>query len=211
MSKTAIIAGASGQVGGYLLKLLLQSPEYTKVIAVGRNLLEINDPQLEQKIVDFNTPETLNIYADDVYCCLGTTIKKAKTKENFRNVDYGYVMALANSTFQAGASKFMVVSSMGAELNSSIFYSRVKAEMERDLKSIGFKTLGIFKPSMLLGPRKEFRFGEYFAKFLMQLFAPIIPMKYKGVHAKKVAEAMVKFANGNATGALIISNSEILT
>ena len=79
MSKTAIIAGASGQVGGYLLNILLQSPEYTKVIAVGRNLSEIIDPKLKQKIVDFNTPETLNIFADDVFCCLGTTIKKAKT------------------------------------------------------------------------------------------------------------------------------------
>lgn len=210
MGKTALIAGASGQVGGYLLALLLQSDTYDKVISIGRKNLEITNPKLQQIIVDFDNPDTLKIEANDVFCCLGTTIKKAKTKERFRQVDYGYPMALARETLAAGATRFMVISSMGSALDSAIFYAKVKAEMERDLSTLPFISLGIFKPSMLLGPRKEFRFGELIGKFFMQVFAFIIPIKYKGVHAATVAKAMLHYANSTIKGTQIILNAEIL-
>jgi len=210
-NKTAIIAGASGQIGNYLLHDLLESKQYEKVIALVRNPLGISHPKLQEIKVDFTNPDTLKIKADDVFCCLGTTIKTANTKENFKAVDYGYPMALAQATLASGASRFFVVSSAGTSLDSSIFYAKVKAEMERDLQKIGFNALYIFKPSMLLGPRKEFRFGELMGKFFMQILAPLIPKKYKGVQASKVAESMLHCANTSPEGVHFIDNEQILS
>ncbi|MCC7297220.1 MAG: NAD(P)H-binding protein [Bacteroidia bacterium] len=208
--KTAIIAGASGQVGGYLLTKLLNSDEYQNVIALIRQPLEITHPKLQQLQVDFEQLNTLQIQGNDVFCCMGTTIKKAKTQENFKHIDYGYPLQLAKTMFQNGATKFMLVSSMGADTKSSIFYARVKGELEKDVAEIPYKTIGIFRPSMLLGPRKEKRMGEQIGKILMRFFAFIIPAKYKAVHAEKVAESMLQFAQKDLLGAHIILNPEIL-
>lgn len=205
-----MIAGASGQVGGFLLTQLLASNAYDKVISMGRRKTGLSHPKLEEVVVDFEQPETLNIPADDVFCCLGTTIKKAGSQEQFKKVDYGYPIALASHTLAAGACCFLVVSSMGTDINSRIFYSRVKGEMEADISKMGFKKTGIFRPSMLLGPRKEFRLGELIGKAMMQAFAFIIPTKYKGVQASQVAKAMLNFALSDKTGLHIIENPEIL-
>lgn len=208
--RTALLAGASGQVGGFLLAQLLACTEYDKVISVGRRKTGISHPKLEEIIIDFEKPETLNIPADDVYCCLGTTIKKAGSQEQFKKVDYGYPVALATHTLAAGASSFMIVSSMGTDINSRIFYSRVKGEMEAVISQMAFQKMGIFRPSMLFGPRSEFRLGELMGKALMQAFAWIIPIKYKGVQASQVAKAMLHFALSDKTGVHIVENPEIL-
>jgi uncharacterized protein YbjT (DUF2867 family) len=209
-NKTAIIAGASGQVGGYLLDRLLNSENYARVIALVRKPLNVQHPKLQQIEVDFSKPDSLKVAGTDVFCCLGTTIKKAKTKENFAAVDYGYPMALAHQTKEAGAKRFFSVSSMGASMNSSIFYARVKGELEEDLKKTGFDCIAIFRPSMLLGPRKESRIGESIGKFLMQVFAVVIPAKYKGVHADQVAAAMCRLAETSPSGIHLVENPEIL-
>lgn len=208
--KIALIAGASGQTGSFLLDLLLESENYSKVVSVSRSPLEKEHPKLEQKVVDMFAPGSLAIPCDDVFCCLGTTIKKAGSQEQFSKIDHDLVVKLATETLQAGAKGFYVMSSAGASADSSIFYVRVKGNMEADIAAAGFPHVGIFKPSMLLGPRKEYRLGELIGKATMQFFAPIIPAKWKGVQSQKVAESMIQVAQNPAEGVKMISNEEIL-
>lgn len=209
-TKTAIIAGASGLIGGHLINLLLNSEEYDTVIALVRKELNISHKKLEQKIVDFNNPDALKISGQDIFCCLGTTIKNAGSEENFRKVDLEYPVALAEATLAAGASNFLVVSSMGAGIRSRFFYSRVKGEMEEEISRLGFLSVGIFRPGMLLGKRKEFRLGELTGKILMQIFSPLIPKKYRAVQAVKVAETVLNFASKGAKGVSVIENISML-
>lgn len=207
--KTAAIAGASGLVGSELLRILLESDKYDKVIALVRNLLPLDHPKLVQQQVDFENPDTLITGADDVYSCLGTTIAKAGSKPAFIKVDYEFPLALAKISLKHGASGFFIVSSMGSDPNSGIFYARVKGELDRDLEALGFKALGIFRPSMLLGPRAEFRLGEKIWKGLMIGLDFMIPAKWKAVQARDVARAMYVFANSGKHGTHIIPNQEI--
>lgn len=207
--KTAAIAGASGLVGSHLLALLLEQQDYGKVIALVRKPLPVAHPKLEQQVVDFNDPETLKTGADDVFSCLGTTIAKAGSQEKFREIDHDYPLNLAKAAMAGGATGFYIVSAAGADSHSSIFYSRVKGELDNTLSGMGFARLGIFRPSMLLGDRQEFRLGEKIGKMLMQGLAFMIPAKWKAVHAATVARAMLKFALGEEQGTRIIDNADI--
>ena len=159
MNKTALIAGASGLTGGYLLNLLLESPEYSSVIAYVRKSSGLTHPKLKEIVVDWETLQE-PVAAEDIFCCLGTTIKKAGSQEAFRRVDYNYPLQLAQLQYRGGSQQFLLVSAMGADAKSSIFYSRVKGELENALQSIGYKSLHIFRPSFIAGPRKESRTGE---------------------------------------------------
>ncbi|RNI31527.1 oxidoreductase [Rufibacter latericius] len=207
-AKAALIAGASGLVGSHCLQLLLQSPRYNKVISVGRKKLPIEHPKLQQIIVDFDNLEKHrhSLIADDVYCCLGTTIKKAGSKENFRKVDFTYVLNLARSTSSHFATQFLVVSALGADAHSRIFYNQVKGEMEEAVKKLPFTAVHIFQPSLLLGERQEVRFGERAAAAVMKragfLFSGPL-RKYKGIDAKTVAKAMLEAAKQDGGGVLI--------
>jgi uncharacterized protein YbjT (DUF2867 family) len=129
--------------------------------------------------------------ADDIFCCLGTTMKKAGSKEAFRKVDYQYPMDIARLGLANGAQQFAIVTAMGADTKSTFFYNRVKGEVERDLAALNYPTLLIFRPSLLLGNRGESRLGERLAEGAMRLLSPIIPAKYKGVDGSKVANAML--------------------
>ncbi|WP_210463430.1 oxidoreductase [Rufibacter roseolus] len=207
-AKAALIAGASGLVGSHCLKLLLQSPRYNKVISVGRKKLDVEHPKLQQIIVDFDNLEKHrhSLIADDVYCCLGTTIKKAGSKEKFRQVDYTYVVNLAKITSSHFATQFLVVSALGADAHSRIFYNRVKGEMEEDVKKLPFTAVHIFQPSLLLGERQELRLGEKAAEVFMKgagfLFnGPL--RKYKAIHAQTVAKAMLEAAKQDGGGVLV--------
>ncbi|MBC3538923.1 oxidoreductase [Rufibacter sediminis] len=207
-AKAALIAGASGLVGNYCLHLLLQSPRYNKVISVGRKKLDIHHPKLQQIIVDFDNLEQHrhSLIADDVYCCLGTTIKKAGSKEKFRQVDYTYVLNLAKLTSTHFATQFLVVSALGADAHSRIFYNQVKGEMEEAVKKLPFTAVHIFQPSLLLGEREEVRFGEKAAEVFMKgagfLFnGPL--RKYKAIHAQTVAKAMLEAAKQDGGGVLV--------
>jgi uncharacterized protein YbjT (DUF2867 family) len=202
MNKKAIIIGASGLIGKFCLSYLLMDKNYTEVIAVSRKALPIKDPKLKNIVCDFDNLESYakEFVADDVFCCLGTTIKVAKTKENFKKVDLQYPIIFANITKRNGASKFLVVSAMGANKSSSIFYNQVKGEMEEQLKSIGFKGLYIFRPSLLLGMRTEFRLGESLAIMSSKLWSPILSIfakQYKPIDAMVVAHAMYQKAIDN--------------
>ncbi|RNI29862.1 oxidoreductase [Rufibacter immobilis] len=207
-AKTALIAGASGLVGGHCLQLLLQSPRYNKVISIGRKTLPVEHPKLQQLTVDFDHLEKHrhSLIADDVYCCLGTTIKKAGSKENFRKVDYQYVVNLAKVTSGHFATQFLVVSALGADGGSSIFYNQVKGEMEQAVKALPFTAVHIFQPSLLLGDRQEFRLGEKAAEVFMKGFGFLFkgPLnKYRAIEARTVAKAMLEAAKQDGGGVLV--------
>jgi uncharacterized protein YbjT (DUF2867 family) len=200
--KVALIAGYSGLVGTELLHLLLESDKYDKVIAIGRRATDFDHPKLEQRIVDFNSLG-FNDSINDIFCCLGTTIKKAGSKEKFRLVDYQYPLNLALAGQQAGATCFNLVSAHGASSSSNIFYSQVKGDLEDSISSLNYPKLEIVRPSLLLGERSEKRAGEDLGKIIMSAlgFLFIGPLKnIKGIQASSVAKAMLFFANDGSGG-----------
>lgn len=214
MAKTAIIAGASGLIGKFCLSYLLMDKNYSKVIVISRSPFPIKDPKLENIVCDFDllAQHASRLVADDVYCCLGTTIGVAGSQENFKKVDLYYPIELAKITKQQGAKQFMVVSAMGANAKSSIFYNRVKGEMQDQLKNIGFNTTHIFQPSLLTGLRKEFRLGERIAQVVTKVFRPLMfgPLsKYKPIEGMVVAFAMHQKASLEYNGFYIHQSHEI--
>jgi uncharacterized protein YbjT (DUF2867 family) len=208
--KTAVIAGATGLVGSSLLQKLLEQDAYAKVIALLRKPINLQHPKLEQKIVDFGKPETFDIQGDDFFSCLGTTIAKAGSQEVFKQVDLEYPKALALMAKAKGYTGFYLISAVGASASSTIFYSRVKGQLDDFVQQLGFEKLGIFRPSMLLGKRSEFRMGEFIAKYLMLLFHYLTPLKYRGIEAKRVAKCMIFHALNGSSGNRIIENAEML-
>lgn len=202
-SKTAIIAGASGLIGKSLTQLLLNSKDYGQVIALVRKPLGIQHENLKELTVNFDHLADMEDFptADDVFCTLGTTIKKAGSQEAFYKVDYTYPMELAQRALKAGAKRFFLVSSMGSNMNSRNFYSRVKGELEDKISFLDYRTIYIFKPSLLRGNRSEYRAGERFAQALTRIVPFIGPWKkYRPIHADKVADAMMKVAKQEDKG-----------
>ncbi len=190
----ALIAGASGLVGGKLLKLLLAEEKYSKVISIGRRKLEMVNPKLDQRIIDFSTLDLLEVKADIIFCCLGTTIKKAGSKEAFKKVDLEYPQLLAKYGLQIGAKSFHIITAMGANANANIFYNKVKGQVEDKLKAMPFDELHIYRPSLLLGNRKENRAAEKMSQALMKftgfLFIGLLK-NYKAISGDDVARFMI--------------------
>jgi len=208
--KTALIAGGTGLIGGQLLDFLLAGNEYEKVVAITRKDLPVHSKLVQVK-VEFDKLGELNeeLKADDVFCCLGTTRAKAGSKENFYQVDFHYPLLLAKNSYKVGAKQYLLVSSLGANKKSSIFYSRVKGEVEEAVASVGFQTVHIFRPSFLSGPRTEVRKGEEAAIRFYKIFGFLIPKKYKGIESIKVARAMFHFASQNQKGNFIHESGEL--
>ena len=173
MTRTALIAGATGLTGSALLKILENAETYSKIIILTRRPSENRHLKVEEIVTDADSLSLHNtkLIADDIFCCLGTTIKKAKSRDAFKKVDLYYPLELAKLTKQNGATRFFVVSSMGANEKSKIFYSKVKGTLEKELIHIGFNALHIFRPSLLLGKRNEFRFGEYAGTILYKMLS----------------------------------------
>ncbi len=203
--KTALVAGATGLIGGQLLELLLADRYYDKVIAISRKPLELESSKLQNSVIDFAQLESAatDLKADDVYCCLGTTIKQAGSQSAFRKVDYEYPAQLARITKQNGARQYLLVSALGADPSSGIFYNRVKGETEVAIHEVGFESVHIMRPSLLMGPRKEHRSGEEAAKVFYKYLGFLIPAKYKGIESIKVARAMIALAKQNKAGYFI--------
>jgi uncharacterized protein YbjT (DUF2867 family) len=203
--KVALLAGATGLIGKQLLQLLLNDPEYHKVIAITRKPLNISDQKLENIITDFDNLSSYKekLKADNVFCCLGTTMKVAKSKDAFRKVDFTFPLELATRSFEEGAKQFLLVSSLGADKTSSIYYNQVKGETEEAIEKINFPSYHIFRPSLLLGQREESRSAEDAAKVVYGFFGFLIPEKYKAIDAAKVARAMVHFARQEQEGKFI--------
>lgn len=211
----ALIAGASGLVGSRLLTELLAAPEYDRVVSVGRRLLPREHPKLTQEVADFAALEKngTDLRCDDAFCCLGTTIRQAGSQEEFRAVDHAAVLAFAWAARRNGARRFFVVSALGADSRSRVFYNRVKGETEEALQVLDFKTLAIFRPSLLLGRRERPRPGERFLAVLLWLAEPMLfgsLRKYRSIRAGVVARAMLRSSYGEgARGLLVYPSDEI--
>jgi uncharacterized protein YbjT (DUF2867 family) len=211
----ALLAGASGLVGSFLLRQLLESPEYDRVIALGRRPLDLAHPKLTQVTADFAALDrvTADLRCDDAFCCLGTTIKRAGSPAAFRAVDHAAVLAFAWAARRNGARRFFLVSSLGADARSRVFYSRVKGETEEALAVLDFKTLAIFRPSLLLGPRTEKRLGERMGAMVLWLAEPLLLgrlRQYRAIRAEVVARAMLRCSFGrDGQGVLIFPSDEI--
>ncbi len=207
-STVALLAGATGLVGGCLLECLLASPRHSRIVTVARRPLARTHDKLTHLVVDFDTLEDslgdADLQVDEAYCALGTTIKKAGSRAAFRKVDFDYETAFARAALTAGAKRFALVSSIGANPTSSIFYSRIKGETEETVRDIGFPALHIFQPGVLLGERRYTRPAEQLAiaatPFLnLGLQGPL--RKYRGIAAKDVAKAMLVALSGVGPGA----------
>lgn len=209
--KSAIVAGASGLIGSSLYKMLLEAPQYDRVHILVRKKMDVNHPKLVQHVVDFEKlqEQPFDFKVDDAFCTLGTTIAKAGSKTAFIRVDHDYVISFAEMSLAAGASGFYLVSSMGANPASNIFYNKVKGLVEEDLKMLGFPRLGLFRPSLLLGPRSEKRTGEKFASWMMTALDFMIPAKYKAIHVDQVARRMVESASRSEKEIFIFESDKL--
>lgn len=199
-SKTALVIGATGLIGTHLTQQLCQSGYYERVKILVRKPFSFQHPRLQEIQFDFDHPNGLLTQADDIFCCLGTTMKQAGSKEAFRRVDYDYPMTIARLGREQGARQFSIVTAMGADVSSLFFYNRVKGEVERDLAKLGYPTLLIYRPSLLLGDRTEARLGEKIGEGVMRTLNPLIPSKYKAIDSEKVARAMCSTAQNGLTG-----------
>jgi uncharacterized protein YbjT (DUF2867 family) len=210
-TRTALVAGASGLVGSLLLDELLESPLYREVCSLGRRPLPKQHPKLTQRTVDFAQLESEVLPSgEDVFCCLGTTLKKAGSQEAFRAVDHGAVLALGRAARRAGARRFLLVSALGADPRSRIFYNRVKGETEEDLKSLGFESLVLLRPSLLLGERAESRPGERAAIVVTKALGPLLrPFSGRPIEARTVARAMLALARDAAGGTRVALSGEL--
>lgn len=194
-SRIVLVAGASGLVGCEILQGLLADDSVAAVHSLGRRELPLQHPKLTQHIVDFKDLPALP-RVDEAFIALGTTIKVAGSQDAFRAVDFDAVVAVAKAAKAAGASRLGVVSAMGANARSSVFYNRVKGDTEAALSALGFETLVIARPSFLAGDREALgqplRSGEALALNVSRWLAPLIPDNYRSIDANRVARALLK-------------------
>jgi uncharacterized protein YbjT (DUF2867 family) len=206
---TALIAGASGVVGADLLNLLLRGGRYHSVIALVRKPLTIQHEFLHQIITDFNDLSDIPA-AEHVFCCVGSTMAKAGSRAAFEAVDFEIPVTLATTAANQGAAGFMVVSAMGANAQSRIFYNRVKGKMEQAVLESGIASVRIFRPGLLMAPRAEKRRGEQLAQKVFSWLNPLLPVAWRGVPARNVAFAMYQEALHLRPGVRIINNAEMV-
>jgi len=210
----AIIAGASGLIGGYLLDILLQSPAYQEVVVLVRKELPLTHPRLNQVLVDF---DALSEYEGEInghalFSCLGSTRKKTPDLTAYRKIDHDYPLQLAQIAKKNGMAQFHLVSSLGANAASSNFYTKMKGEIENDLMGVGLNCLHIYRPALLTGDRTEKRAGERFLFGLSKLIDPLLIgglRKYRSIPAATVASAMYKQSLIKQEGVFIHASDEI--
>ncbi len=213
-TKSALLAGASGLVGICCLRGLLNSDRYHKVHILVRKPLSMKHEKLEQHLINFDFLDRFAhlIKADDVYCCLGSTIKKAGSQDAFRKIDFGYSYGIAKIAVENGAEQFLVVTAIGSSIKSPVFYSRVKGDLEEAVSNLGFKGVHIFRPSFLVGVRKEKRPAE---DLLIDLgrkaaFSMVGPFrKYRPITGEVIAAAMIYTAGQEAEGVTIYESGRI--
>ena len=211
--KTALLLGATGLVGSECLKRLATDDYYSRIIVLTRRALTdaAGGPKVESRAIDFDRISDCRglLKASHVFCTLGSTLRKAGSKEQFRRIGFKYVHDIAATCAAQGTEHFLVVSAMGANARSRIFYSRVKGEMEEALQRLSIKGLSVFRPSLILGDRKEYRLKEEISKSLSSAFAFAVPGKYKPVEAAAIAKAMLTAAHAGPVGFRIYESDEI--
>lgn len=212
MSLTAIVIGATGLVGSEVLDLLLEDGRYSKVKIFHRRSTGIKHAKLEEHIVDFDRIEEWKhlITGDELYSALGTTMKKAGSQERQYTIDYTYQYETAKAAAENGVKKYSLVSSAGADYQSRVFYSRLKGELDDDVKDLSFDVITIMRPSILAGERNESRPGESIGMFFMK-FAAKIPglKKYRPIPGRTVAEGMINSLHKCPPGYHIFELDEI--
>ncbi len=210
--KTALLVGATGLVGSVLLEQMLSDDFYQEIIIITRKSLGIQHHKIQEHLIDFDNLDAYApiIKADHIFCCLGTTIKKAKSKENFYLVDYTYPTEIAKIAKFNGATLFSLVSAMGACKHSTFYYNRVKGEVEEAIEHLQFKSCNVIRPSLLLGERQEFRLGEEIGKVVAKGLEFMMVgglKKYKPIEAKAVAIAMYAISKEMREGFHIFESS----
>ncbi|MBK7408227.1 MAG: NAD(P)H-binding protein [Saprospirales bacterium] len=213
--KTAILLGATGLVGSQLLLQLLEHPAYQKVIVLSRRKPALQHAHLEVHLVDFDSPADFAhlLKGEDLFCALGTTLKKAGSRAAFFKVDFTYTREVARAARQNGVAQLLLVSAVGASPHSLFFYPRVKGELEQALKKLDFWAFHIFQPSVLMGKRKEVRFGEEIAGIALsridRLTQGALLKSYRPVDASTVANAMLVAAQQLQPGVHVHSSDDI--
>ncbi len=214
VSRTALLAGATGAVGRFCLEYLLESPRYSKIVVLTRSPLKFDNPKMQKYQIDF---DRINDYkelfgVDDIFCSLGLIAQKASSKEEYYKVDVSYPYQMAQLAITFGAKRYFLVSSIGANSQSRFFYWKMKGEAERRILSLPFKSVRIFRPALIIGPRKEFRLNEFLAILLFKIFSFLFVGKasrFKPMYAKDIARAMVRSAMDDRAGVHIYESSDI--
>lgn len=215
VSRRALVLGASGLVGRELLPQLLRDARYSRIhVLVRRPLDGIQPtPKLTQHIVDFDKLPDPLVTVDDVYCCIGTTLKTAGSREAFRAIDFELVVKLARAARRVGAERLAVVSAMGADASSGIHYNRVKGEMERGVAELGYACTVIARPALLTGDRaatgQPKRVAEQFANGLLNPIAGFIPARWRPIAAEVVARALRAGLADTQSGLRIVESAEL--
>ena len=214
MSQTAVVLGATGLTGNSLVTLLLHDNRFSRVKVLLRKPTLKQRPGLEPIIVDFDDEESLTaaLQGDVLFCCVGTTIAKAGSKEKFREVDFNIPVRCATIARRHNIPQFLLISSIGANPDSRNFYLRTKGETEHAIEKLGFPALHIFRPSMLLGRRQNLRFGELIAFLLVPVFYFLLHgswRKYRPIKAVNVAKAMINAAINTPSGTHVYESDAI--
>ncbi len=212
--RTATIIGATGLIGSHLWELLKKDPYYDTIRLLVRRPLTHNDPKTEVKLIDFRDWESfkLGIYGSHaVFCAIGTTQKKTGgDKEAYRQVDFDIAVRAAQFCQETSCDHYLLVSSVGASPKSNTFYLNLKGEIEEKISDYDIPSISIFRPSMLLGHRKEHRTGEKLAQSAMKNFSFLIPSKYKPIQAFDVAKSMVTVSKESLTGVSIYEYEQMM-
>lgn len=214
MERKAILVGATGSIGSSLLKQLLASETYNEVLILVRKDLEITHPKLKQLVLNFDEINhySSQITGDAVFSCIGTTKKKTPDVNEYKKIDYQYPLDVAWIAQVNGAKSFHLVSSNGADKNSNFFYLKTKGEIERDLKAVPFRSLHIYRPSLLDGERKEKRFTEKLMNTIMHLINPLLfggLKKHRSIKVESVAKAMILQSLDDKKGVFIHESDQI--
>lgn len=214
MGKKALVIGANGLVGMNCVEQLLENPQYEEVTVLTRKYFPLEHPKLVKEFLEFdNLHQSWDwIKGDDLFYCLGTTMAKAGKRAIFRKVELDYALNIAKIAHHNKVKQFIIVSAMGASSRSLFYYNRIKGELENELKKIGFQTLFIVRPALLLGKREEFRFMEAISQGFFKVinFCLIGPLRnIKAVKGSDVAKAMIILANQGRKNTHIILNKEI--
>jgi uncharacterized protein YbjT (DUF2867 family) len=212
--KVAAIAGATGLTGSYLLQLLIDDSRYEFIYVLGRRKPDVDSAKiiyLKTSFLDLDS-QTITGVVDDLYCTLGTTIKKAGSQEAFRQVDYQAVDEFANWGLKYGATKMVVISSLGANARTGNFYLRTKGEMENRLKALNFRILYIVRPSLIVGQRAESRLGEGVGDVVLKILKPLLVgslRKYRSIKATQLAKAMHQLGIKSKEGIFVVESDQL--
>lgn len=209
-TQTAVVLGSSGLTGSFLVPMLLNDDAFDKVRILVRKPSDIVHPKLEMEIVDFNNlPQYRSKLGkgDTIFCCIGTTLKNVKgDKKLYREIDMNIPVHAAQMGKDAGFTGYFLVSAVGADAHSANFYLKLKGEVEKEIAALQYERFHVFRPSLVMGNRKEFRLMELMAKKMMSLISPLFigPIqKYRGMLANDIAAAMVVAAKNPRHGMFI--------